>query len=304
MRYCRFSSKGVISFGVFLDGETLIDLPAAASARELVLPASLECLIAGGERVTETVERLLATFRSQDEREREESLARGLVTRFSDVRLAAPLTHPSKIIGTGLNYMDHCREQHVAPPPHPILFAKFPSSIVGPSDPIRWDGRLSHQVDFEAELAVIIGRRARQVSPEWALTYVFGYTALNDVSARDIQFGDKQWVRAKSFDTFCPLGPWIVTTDEIPDPGVLGIACHVNGKTYQRSNTSEMIFKVPELIAFITEGITLEPGDIIATGTPHGVGMFRSPRVFLKDGDEVAVEIERIGTLRNKVEMQ
>jgi 2-keto-4-pentenoate hydratase/2-oxohepta-3-ene-1,7-dioic acid hydratase in catechol pathway len=198
--------------------------------------------------------------------------------------------------------MDHCREQKVAPPKHPILFTKFPSSITGPYDTIRWDPRMSHQVDFEAELAVIIGKRARQVTPEWALTYVFGYAAINDVSARDVQFGDKQWVRGKSLDTFCPFGPWITTTDEIRNPNALAIACHVNGKTYQRSSTSEMIFKVPELIAFISEGITLEPGDIIATGTPHGVGVFRTPQVFLKNGDEVVVEIEGIGALRNKAE--
>jgi 2-keto-4-pentenoate hydratase/2-oxohepta-3-ene-1,7-dioic acid hydratase in catechol pathway len=303
MRYCRFSVRGTVSFGVALDERHLVDLPRAASAHELVMPDSPEGLIAGGEKVAETVARLHALLRTQDEAARAESLSEGIVVRLPEARLEAPLTRPSKIVGVGLNYADHCREQNLPPPTHPVLFAKFPSALTGPLDVIRWDARLSHQVDVEAELAVVIGKRARQISREWALAHVFGYTALNDVSARDLQQADRQWVRAKSFDTFCPLGPWIVTTDEIPDPGILKISSSVNGRVLQESNTAAMVFGVPELIAFISEAITLEPGDIIATGTPAGVGVFRKPSLFLKDGDEVTVEIERIGALRNRVSM-
>jgi len=228
---------------------------------------------------------------------------KGIVMReVNDVEIESILSHPSKIIGIGLNYRDHCREQKVEPPRHPILFAKFPQSIVGPGGTIRWNRVLTEKVDFEAELAVVISKRARQVPVDKAMDCVAGFTALNDVSARDLQFGDKQWTRGKSLDTFCPMGPVLVTPDEIGEGNRLAISCSVNGVVYQDSNTSEMIFSVRELIAFITQGITLEPGDVIATGTPHGVGVFRRPPVFLKDGDEVVVTIEKIGELRNRVE--
>jgi 2-keto-4-pentenoate hydratase/2-oxohepta-3-ene-1,7-dioic acid hydratase in catechol pathway len=154
-------------------------------------------------------------------------------------------------------------------------------------------------VDYEAELGVVIGTTARRVSAEGAYAYVAGYTCLNDVSARDLQFGDKQWVRGKSLDTFCPMGPWLVTRDELPDPHTLAIRCSVNGELLQDSNTSELIFGVPELVSFLSHAFTLLPGDVIATGTPSGVGVFRKPPRFLKDGDAVVVEIEGIGRLEN-----
>ena len=216
-------------------------------------------------------------------------------------RLLPPIHNPVKVIGIGLNYMDHCREQHVEPPPHPILFAKFPTAIIGPDQEITWSEGLTVKVDYEAELGVVIGRRARNVSRDEALDFVFGYTCVNDVSARDLQYGDRQWIRGKSQDTFCPIGPVIVTADEIPDPNLLGISCRINGRIFQESNTAEMIFDVPDLVAFITEGITLEPGDVIASGTPHGVGVFHDPPRFLKAGDTVEIEIEKIGVLRNPV---
>jgi len=219
---------------------------------------------------------------------------------LSSVRLLAPLSNPPKIVAIGLNYMDHCREQNVPVPDRPLVFAKFSSSIIGPGDDIVWDPALTQQVDYEAELGVIIGRRARRVGPEQALDHVFGYTIVNDVSARDLQFPDKQWVRGKSLDTFCPLGPVIVTADEIPDPQALAIKCRVNGRYLQASSTSEMIFGVRELIARLSQSFTFEPGDLIATGTPDGVGVFRKPPVFLQDGDTVIVEIEGIGQLENR----
>lgn len=206
---------------------------------------------------------------------------------------------PSKVLAIGLNYADHAGEQSVEPPKSPLIFVKTNNSICGDGDPITWAGADSSQVDYEAELAVVIGRRARRVTEADALNYVFGYTCCNDVSARDAQFGDKQWVRGKSFDTFCPLGPYIVTADEIPDPQTLAIRCRVNGETLQDANTSQMIFGVAELIAYCSRFMTLEVGDIIATGTPSGVGFARNPPIFLQHGDVCEIEIERIGVLTN-----
>src|SRR5215213_7086637 len=170
----------------------------------------------------------------------------GATIAREDVRLLAPL-RPGKILCVGLNYMDHCREQHIAPPDRPTLFAKFPSSVIGPGDPIRWPADFSSQVDYEAELVVVIGRLAQRVTEDDALAHVFGYTAANDVTARDVQKGDKQWIRGKAADTFCPLGPVIVTTDEIPDPQQLRLACRVNGESRQDSHTGEMIFPVARI---------------------------------------------------------
>ncbi|WP_324717107.1 fumarylacetoacetate hydrolase family protein [Carboxydochorda subterranea] len=211
-----------------------------------------------------------------------------------------PPVVPSKVMCIGLNYWDHCREQHVDPPKRPILFAKWPNAYNAHRRPIAM-AEGSDQVDFEAELAVIIGRRSRRLVDATALEAVFGYTTFNDVTARDYQKGDGQWVRGKSQDTFAPMGPWVATADEIPDPQKLRIVCRVNGVAYQDSSTAEMIFPVRALLAFISQGITLEPGDVLATGTPDGVGVYRKPPVFLKPGDVVEVEIERIGRLVNPV---
>ena len=217
------------------------------------------------------------------------------------VRLTAPLTNPSKIICVGLNYHDHCREQGLEAPERPILFAKFPSTIIGPGDEITWPGDLSQQVDYEAELAVIIGRKGRDIPVDEAYRYIAGYANLNDISARDVQFADEQWVRGKSFDTFCPLGPYLVTTDEVPDPHVMQIRSWVNGELRQSSNTRELVFNVPRLVAYISRTSTLLPGDIISTGTPGGVGVFQKPPVFLQPGDVVEVEVDKLGRLRNPV---
>lgn len=215
--------------------------------------------------------------------------------------LDAPVSAPGKILAIGLNYADHAREGGVEPPKSPITFVKTLNSLVGPDAPIRYSKSDSTEVDYEAELAVVIGRTTRRVSQADALDAVFGYTVCNDVSARDAQFGDGQWVRGKSFDTFCPLGPWIVTTDEIPDPQSLGISCRVNGTTLQDGTTTEMIFGVAELVSYLSRVMTLEPGDVIATGTPVGVGFARTPPIYLLDGDVVEVEVEGIGILRNPV---
>jgi 2-keto-4-pentenoate hydratase/2-oxohepta-3-ene-1,7-dioic acid hydratase in catechol pathway len=218
---------------------------------------------------------------------------------LEEVRLLAPIERPGKVIAIGLNYMDHCRETNIEPPKSPIVFAKFPTAITGPGTPIRWSAGLTREVDYEAELAVVIGRTARRVSEAEALDHVCGYTAANDVSARDLQFSDGQWVRAKSLDTFCPLGPALVTADEIPDPQALAIRCVLNGQIVQDSHTREMIFSVAHLISFCSQAFTLEVGDVILTGTPHGTGAFRTPKLFMQHGDRVAIEIEGIGRLEN-----
>jgi 2-keto-4-pentenoate hydratase/2-oxohepta-3-ene-1,7-dioic acid hydratase in catechol pathway len=214
--------------------------------------------------------------------------------------LAAPL-QPGKIVAVGLNYLDHIRESRLSQPVRPLVFAKFPSSVTGPSDPIVLDAELTTQVDWEVELGVIVGRRMRNVAAGAALHHVFGYTVGNDVSARDVQFSESQWTRGKSFDTFCPIGPVVVTPDEIPDPQVLALRTRVNGEVMQDSSTAEMLFGVAELHAFCSRNFRLEPGDLLLTGTPWGCGYFMEPPRALEIGDLVECEVERIGVLRNAV---
>jgi len=212
----------------------------------------------------------------------------------------APVPRPGKIVCVGLNYRDHAAESGLAVPKTPVIFSKFSSCVVAPGEPVVVP-TTSEKVDYEAELAVVIGRHAKHVSASDAYDYVLGYTAFNDVTARDFQFGDGQWQRGKSCDTFAPMGPTIVTTDEIPDPQSLRITMRVNGAVMQDSNTNQLIFGVPQLVEFITASITLEPGDVVATGTPAGVGFARKPPVFLKPGDTMDVDIERIGGLGSPV---
>jgi len=218
---------------------------------------------------------------------------------IKQVKLTAPVNRPGKIIAIGLNYAEHAAEGKLKRPQEPLVFAKFSNSVIGTNEAIRWSAKITEKVDFEAELVVVIGERVSNCQPEEALAKVLGYTCGNDVSARDLQFGDKQWVRGKSLDTFCPIGPWLVTTDEIADPQKLAIRSRLNGTLMQESNTADMIFSVAELISFLSRHFTLEPGDLIMTGTPSGVGVFRDPPIFMQDGDMIEIEIEGIGTLRN-----
>lgn len=213
--------------------------------------------------------------------------------------LLAPLTERA-VIAIGLNYHDHCREFGTPPPEAPIVFVKLPSSIAGPGDDISWDPEVTKEVDWEAELGVVIGRAARNVDVGDASEVIFGYTAINDVTARDIQRREQQWVRAKSLDTFCPMGPVVVTRDELDARAGLRIRSWVNETVMQDSSTSELIFGIDELVAYLSRSFTLQPGDVIATGTPLGVGAFREPPIFLRDGDVVEVELEGIGRLRNR----
>jgi len=219
----------------------------------------------------------------------------------TNIELSAPVKSPSKIVAIGLNYADHASESKLEPPKTPLVFAKFPGSIIGPNENIVIPTDITQRVDYEVELGVIIGRRAKNVPVDEALNYVFGYTVLNDISARDLQFSDGQWVRAKSLDTFCPLGPVVVTADEIADIQNLRLTCEVNGRILQDDTTANMIFGVAELISILSHSFTFEPGDIIATGTPSGVGFSRKPPIYLKNGDVVKASIEGIGELVNPV---
>ncbi len=219
---------------------------------------------------------------------------------FADVRVLAPVPDPGKIVCIGLNYRDHAEESGLPIPEVPILFAKFANSVVGPGEPIVIPPETT-EPDYEAELAVVIGRTASRVGVDDALSYVGGYTCANDVSARDLQNRTSQWMLGKAIDTFLPLGPVLVTPDEIPDPQALAIRCEIDGRELQSSSTAQMVFGVAELIASISTTMTLDPGDVIATGTPPGVGFARKPPVWLQDGNEATVEIERIGRLTNPV---
>jgi 2-keto-4-pentenoate hydratase/2-oxohepta-3-ene-1,7-dioic acid hydratase in catechol pathway len=211
-----------------------------------------------------------------------------------------PIERPAKILCIGLNYRDHCEEQNKPIPKKPVVFTKFATSLIGHGAEIPLPLKLDKCIDYEAELAIVIGKQATRVTKRTAMKHVGGYTIVNDVSARTVQSTERQWTRAKGFDGSCPCGPVIVTPDEVPDPHALDISLTLNGKVMQKSNTSNLVFTVPDLIAFISQAITLEPGDIISTGTCGGVGVYRDPQVFMQEGDVVEVKVERIGVLRNR----
>jgi len=291
MRLVSYAGNdGMTRLGALAE-QGVIDLQAAA--RSIGIPAEpfgdMLSFLTAGESALQQARKLV------------QRAPHGAVVPLANVRLRPPVPRPGKIIAIGLNYRDHLMESGAKELPKcPIIFAKFTTSIAGAGDAIVIPAGDPH-VDYEAELAVVIGRKAKIVTAEKAFEYVAGYMPLNDVSARTWQFADKQWVRGKSCDTFCPTGPCLTTRDDVPDPHSLSIFARVNGATLQDSNTAKMIFRVPQLIEFISASITLEPGDIIATGTPEGVGAFRKPPIFLKPGDVVEVEIQNLGVLRNPV---
>ena len=231
-----------------------------------------------------------------------ESLSRRPVAKVAlgEVSLLAPVPSPSKIVCVGLNYRKHAAESGLAIPASPLIFAKFPSSVIGPGAPIVIPGD-SGEVDWEVELAIVMGRPARQLGEADALDFVAGYTVSNDVSARDLQVADGQFVRAKSYDTFCPVGPWVVTVDELGEADDLGIGLSVNGEALQDSSTSDLVFGVREIVSFCSRVATLNPGDLILTGTPEGTGFGLDPQRYLAPGDEVVAWIEGIGELANPV---
>ena len=276
MRLVTFDTPTLASRAGLLTGDRVIDLQAVG------LPGNMREILAGDlERVASL------------------SAERAAVSHpLSAVHLGPPIPDPQKIVCVGQNYRDHCHEQHVQIPGQPIVFAKFATCLAGPRDNILLP-KISQQIDFEIELAFVIGRGGKHIPEERALDHVAGYMVFNDVTARDVQFADKQWVRGKSFDTFAPCGPALVTRDEIPDPQNLKLELAVNGAVMQSSNTNQMIFGVAHLISFLSRSLTWTPGDIVATGTPPGVGVFRKPPVFLKAGDRVTATVEKLGSLEN-----
>jgi 2-keto-4-pentenoate hydratase/2-oxohepta-3-ene-1,7-dioic acid hydratase in catechol pathway len=302
LKIVTFEAGGQTRWGA-VHGDAAVDLNLARAmflasrGKEAKYLAADVCdFIRQGEEAWDAAEETLEFFGHR--------VVDGISFHVDAVKLLAPLPNPSKVVAIGLNYVEHRREQNDTAAGYPILFPKFPNSIIGSGEAVTWDPAMTQQVDYEAELGVVIGRRARRVMESQALDCVFGYCNLNDISARDLQFdeqGGKQWTRGKSLDTFCPMGPYIVTRDEIVDPQSLHIRCWVNGEVRQDSNTGNMISSVAQLIAFISQGITLMPGDVIASGTPSGVGHHRNPPVYLKPGDVVEVEIEGLGRLSNPI---
>jgi acylpyruvate hydrolase len=274
--------------GIEQNGQVLAASAAYAYGEQL--PTVRGLLAAGPEQVNKVLEDAQKIF----EGGKEQLLA------LDDLELGPPIPDPDKIICLGLNYADHAAEAKMAIPPAPVLFAKFRNSLIGPRDTIILP-RVSNEIDYEAELAVVIGRPCKDVTEKEALNYVAGYTIMNDVSARDLQMRTSQWTAGKAIDTFAPMGPGIVPASEIPNPQALTLSARVNGQTLQHASTELMIFSVAYTIAYISSIMTLVPGDIIATGTPAGVGFIRKPPIFLHDGDVVEIEIERIGTIVNKV---
>ncbi len=286
MRLVTYLRDGAQRLGALVvrDGaDVVVDLNLAAG-----LPSDMLAFLAGGEANMEQARQALA-----------DPPAEALVS-LGAVRLAAPVPRPGKIICIGLNYRDHAAESGAEVPAYPTVFAKYASCIVGPGEPIVIP-RVTGEVDYEAELAVVIGRRARDVAEADALGYVAGYAPFNDVSARDYQMRTSQWTIGKTFDTFGPLGPALVTADEVGDPHTLDIELSIGGEVLQRSNTRHLIFSIPQLIAYLSAVMTLEPGDLIATGTPAGVGAARTPKRWLQPGETVRVAIGRLGALENPV---
>jgi 2-keto-4-pentenoate hydratase/2-oxohepta-3-ene-1,7-dioic acid hydratase in catechol pathway len=225
--------------------------------------------------------------------------AKGPVQQLSSVKLLAPIPRPPKVICVGLNYRDHAIESNMPIPTIPVIFSKFSNTVIAPGEDVIIP-KNTEKPDYEAEFAFILGKPGRHVSKENAMDYVFGYTCVTDVSARDFQLATSQWLMGKTFDTFCPMGPWIVTADEIPDPHNLNIGLKIDGEVVQNSSTKELIFNVPELVAHLSSVFTFEPGDVVSTGTPPGVGLGRKPPRWLKPGETMTVWIEGIGELTNR----
>jgi acylpyruvate hydrolase len=308
MKLVTYSWKGHVALGALADGQ-VVDLHRAHRASllrardsdelavaDLRVPADLLGLLQGGERSMAAARHALAFV----EEHRALDSAQGLSHRVSDVEFLAPIQRPGKVICVGLNYRSHLAEIGDPVPDYPVLFHKATTSIIGHGQAIVLP-RISGQVDYEGELAVVIGRRGKYVPREDAFSYIAGYTCANDVSAHDIEFRTSQWTSGKMLDTFCPLGPVLLTGDELLNPASLRLKTILNGQTVQDACVTDMVFPVPFLISYISSLATLEPGDVILTGTPAGIGCNRNPQVFLQAGDQISVQINGIGTLTNPV---
>jgi acylpyruvate hydrolase len=265
------------------------DHPRAEQLAAALVPANTIELLEGGEKSLEEAHKAV-----------DFALENGMAIHRADVKIEAPVLKPNKIICVGHNYREHILEMKRELPEYPVIFAKFNNTIIGPEDDIPLPP-ITRQLDYEAEFAFVIGKRARNVSQTDALDYVAGYTIVNDVTARDLQRRTLQWLQGKTLDGSAPMGPWLVTKDEIPDPHSLEIVLTVNGEERQRSNTKNLVFNVHYLVEFLSHIMTLEPGDVVCTGTPGGVGVARNPQVFLQDGDVVRIEVEKLGVLENRI---
>ena len=270
-------------------------LPALAKHFKETLPKRIEEFVASGEQALRTAENLLSKTKGND--------GESVSAPLNEVSLLAPITSPPKIICLGLNYVDHAAETHAAVPHEPVIFMKPHTTIIGPNENII-KPRFVRQLDYEGELAIVIGKKAKNIPASEAKKHIFGYTILNDVSARDFQFKDGQWTRGKSFDTFAPTGPSITTANQLRDTANLAVRTWVNGELRQNSTTNNMAFNTSQIVHHLSRVMTLEPCDIIATGTPAGVGFAMKPPTFLRHGDVVRIEIQEIGILENTVEEQ
>jgi len=293
LRIARYIFRGEEYYGILRQGK-MLSLLTLAENEEVSLPKNLEAFISQ-EDAQITVEKLLKTTNSRH--------IEAASIQLSEVQILAPVVSPPKIVCLGWNYSDHAAERKVTPPEEPVFFMKPRTAIVGPGDKIVKRSFVK-ELDYEGELAIVIGKRAKDVPDKDAADCIFGYTILNDVSARDFQFKDKQWTRGKGFDTFAPTGPYITTKAQLSDTRNLSIRTWVNGELRQDGTTRDMIFDVAQIIYHLSRVMTLEAGDIISTGTPSGVGMAMQPQTWLKDGDTVRIEIEGVGTLENSVEAE
>ena len=291
MKIARYRYRHKESYGV-LNKKSILQLPALAKHFNEKLPENIEDFVAAGEQALRIAEEILQKVKGSDV----ESISAPII----DVSLLAPIKSPPKIICLGLNYLDHAAETGKAVPKEPIIFMKPHTAIIGPNEKIIKPSFV-RQLDYEGELAIIIGKKAKNVKTSEAKNCIFGYTVFNDVSAREIQFGDEQWTRGKSFDTFAPTGPCITTENQLKDTSNLIVRTWVNGELRQNGTTGNMVFSVEEIVHRLSRVMTLEPCDIIATGTPAGVGFAMKHPMFLNHGDVVRVEIEGIGTLENVV---
>lgn len=290
-------------------GMVVDDLVLDVEAFRQQSPGRFQVLDARSDRLADAIDPLslgtseleqLANAVRDDRAMAEELTTSQVLLSLDGIRYNPPVLRPGKIFGVGLNYAAHAAEQGSTPPEFPLIFSKSVTALIGHQDLITLP-RISDRVDYEAELAVVIGAKAKSVSADAAMDCVAGFTVMNDVTARDLQRRERQWARAKGLDTFAPCGPWLVTRAEIADPHALDIELTVNGEARQKSNTSDLIFRIPELIEFISQDLTLMPGDVITTGTPSGVGVYREPPVFLENGDVIEIRIDGIGVLRNGV---
>lgn len=311
MKLVTFNINGYSRIGAITEENKVIDLNYAYQAKlqtegkyryqeiaEAFIPSRMKAFLQGGRDSIE-IANSVVDFALNNSIE----FKHQIVFDRNEVKIEAPLSNPGKIICVGHNYREHILEMGRELPKYPVVFAKFANTIIGPEDDIPYYP-ISEQLDYEAELAFIVGKKAKNVSEENALDYVAGYTIANDVTYRDIQRRTIQWLQGKSVDGSAPIGPWIVTADDLTDPSGLEISLSVNGEERQRSNTKNLVFTVPRLVEFLSNLMTLEPGDIVLTGTPGGVGVAREPQAFLKEGDVVRIEIDRIGVLENKVVMK